>query len=141
MATEHREKVQIIQDGDFEQRRRVMEHSASGRTVFISRLNQFIWFLTAIVLALLGFRFMLILANANPTNGFANVIYNVTAWLVYPFQTLFANPTMGNGSVIEMTTLLAMVVYAMGATLLTALIRILFAEKAGVRRVTTIEKN
>ena len=141
MATEHREKVQIIQDGDFEQKRRVMDHSASGRTVFISRLNQFIWFLTAIVLALLGFRFMLIIANANPANGFANVIYNITGWLVYPFQTLFANPTMGNGSVIEMTTLLAMVVYAMGATLLTALIRILFAEKPGVRRVTTIEKS
>lgn len=141
MATEHREKVQIIQDGDFEQRRRVVEHVPSGRTVFVSRLNQMIWLLTSAVVAVLGIRFLLILANANPTNGFANLIYNFTAVFVYPFRTLLANPTTGNGTVIEITTLLAIVVYLMAAALLTALVRILLAERSGVRKVSTVERD
>lgn len=141
MATEHRERVQIVQDGDYEQRRRVVEHSPSGRNVFISRLNQFIWLLAAAIIALIGIRFSLILANANPSNPFANLVYNLTAWLLYPFQGLLANPTTNTGAVIEVTSLLAMVVYLMATGLLTALIRILFAEKAGVRKVSTIERN
>jgi len=140
MATEHREKVQIVSDGDFEQRRRVVEHSPSGRNVFISRLNQFIWLVAAVIAALIGFRFILMLANANPANPFANVIYNLTGWLVYPFQGLLQNPTTGNGTVIEITSLLAMVVYMMAAGLITALIRILFADRSGVRKVSTIER-
>ena len=141
MATEHREKVQIIQDGDFEQRRRVVEHVPSGRTVFLSRFNQFIALVTAVIMALLGFRFLLILANANPSNPFANIVYNITAFFVYPFQTLFANPTMGDGTVIEMTTLLAMIVYLVAAALLSTLIRILFAERSGLRKVSTLERS
>lgn len=140
MATEHREKVQIINDGDFEQRRRVVEHSASGRNVFISRLNQVIWIIAAAIVAMIGFRFALMLANANPSQGFANFVYVVTAPLVYPFQGIFANPTTSTGSVIEVTSLLAMVVYLMATGLLTALIRVLFAEKPGVRKVSTVEK-
>jgi hypothetical protein len=142
MSTEHREKVQIIQDGDFEQRRRVVEHSPSGRNVFISRLNQFIWLIAGVITALLGFRFVLIMANANPSNPFANLVYNLTSWLVYPFQGLLANPTTSSGgSVFEITTLLAMVVYLMAAGLLTALIRIVFAERNGIRKVSTVERD
>lgn len=140
MSTEHREKVQIISDGDFEQRRRVVEHSPSGRNVFLSRLNQFIWLVAAVIVALIGFRFALMLANANPSQGFANFVYVLTGPLVYPFQGILANPTTNTGSVIEVTSLLAMVVYLMATGLLTALIRILFAEKAGIRKVSTVEK-
>jgi uncharacterized protein YggT (Ycf19 family) len=140
MSTEHREKVQIISDGDFEQRRRVVEHSQSGRNVFISRLNQVIWILASAMVALIGFRFALMLANADPTQGFANFVYVLTAPLVYPFQGIFVNPVTSSGSVIEVTSLLAIVVYLMATGLLTALIRVLFAEKAGLRKVSTVEK-
>ena len=105
MSTEHREKVQIISDGDFEQSRRVVEHSPSGRNVFISRLNQIIWLLASAIVALIGFRFALMLANANPTQGFANFVYVLTAPFVYPFQNILVNPTTNTGSVIEVTKL------------------------------------
>jgi uncharacterized protein YggT (Ycf19 family) len=140
MSTEHREKVQIISDGDFESSRRVVEHSPSGRNVFISRLNQVIWILASAIVALIGFRFALMLANANPTQGFANFVYVLTAPFVYPFQNILVNPTTNTGSVIEVTSLLAMVVYLMATGLLTALIRVLFAEKAGIRKVSTVER-
>ena len=141
MSTEHREKVQIISDGDFEQSRRVVEHSPSGRNVFISRLNQVLWILASTIVALIGFRFALMLANADPTQGFANFVYVLTAPLVYPFQGILANPVTNTGSVIEVTSLLAMVVYLMATGLLTALIRVLFAEKAGLRKVSTVERS
>jgi uncharacterized protein YggT (Ycf19 family) len=141
MASEHKEQIQIVRDGDYEQRRRVVEHSPSGRNVFVSRLNQFIWLLTTAITALIGFRFLLKLAAANPSNAFANFVYNLSSWLVYPFQTLLGNPTMDSGSVLEITSLLAIFVYLVLAALLTTLIGILLVDKSGIRKVTTVERS
>lgn len=72
-----------------------------------------VWFIAGILLVLLGLRFLFALLGANPSNGFANFIYNVTHPFVSPFFGLFNyNYTVGH-SRFEAYTLVAMVIYAL----------------------------
>jgi YGGT family len=82
-------------------------------TYYDSTLDQFVrimWYLLGLLEGLLAIRFILALAAANPNNGFASLIYAITGVFVAPFRTLFATPAVG-GSVFEMYTLVAMLVY------------------------------
>lgn len=77
----------------------------------------------AFVETLLAIRLAFLLAEANPSNGFVNFIYDVTRPLVEPFQGIVANS--GN---LEYASVIAMAVYAAAALLLIAA---LFALTAG----------
>ena len=100
MATEHKEQVRIIQDRDYEQRQQVVEHAPSTRHVVVARVSQFIWWMVGIVVALIAFRFVLMLLAANPANAFASVIYSITDVLVGPFIGLLNTPAFEGGSVV-----------------------------------------
>lgn len=82
----------------------------SPTTKTIYRGTQVIWYLLGLIEALLAFRFVLKLFEANPGAWFTNFIYAVTGPLVAPFLAVF-NITQVQGSIFEWTTLLAMLVY------------------------------
>jgi uncharacterized protein YggT (Ycf19 family) len=72
-----------------------------------------VWFITGVILAILALRFVFVLLGANPANGLANFIYNVSEPLVRPFFNLF-NYNFVNGTArFEGFTLVAMVIYAL----------------------------
>lgn len=71
---------------------------------------QVVWYALFVVEGLLGMRFALKLFQANPDAFFTGLIYNLTSVFVYPFVTVFQNASM-QGSVLEWTTLLAMLIY------------------------------
>jgi hypothetical protein len=76
-------------------------------------MTQFVrvmWYLLGLLEGLLAIRFVLALLGANPNNGFASLVYGVTGPFVAPFRTLFPTPGAG-GSVFELYTLIAMLVY------------------------------
>lgn len=81
------------------------------------RLVQAIYLVFALVEALIAIRFVLRLLGANPSAGFAQFIYGITNFLVAPFFGLFGNPSY-DGSVLELTSLTALVVYALLAWLI-----------------------
>jgi uncharacterized protein YggT (Ycf19 family) len=137
MATEHKEEVRVIQDEGFERRQRVVEHTPSTRRTIVSRVSQFVWLIVAIIVVLLAFRFALMLLAANPANTFASIIYNVTNVLVAPFATLLNTP----GSVVDVASIVAMVVYILAAWVLLQLFRILFDDTSGFRRVKTVQRD
>lgn len=87
--------------------------------------TQIVWFILNVLEFLLLFRFILKLLGANPAAGFSSLIYGVTYPFAQPFLTVF-NQTRVAGSVIEWTTLLAMLVYYFIAL---ALIRLVFIGK------------
>jgi uncharacterized protein YggT (Ycf19 family) len=93
---------------------------ASGR-VFAKRI---IWFIADVILILLAFRFVLALLGANPSNAFANFIYNVSHPFVAPFFSLFSYKQQFGVSRFETYTLVAMLVYLVIAWGLTRLIDI-----------------
>jgi hypothetical protein len=80
------------------------------RVKTLLRGKQLVWFLLGVIAVLLGFRFFLKLAAANPSAGFVKFIYVASAPFVMPFQAVFG-ATKILESVFEWTTLLAMAVY------------------------------
>src|SRR5688572_8787904 len=50
-------------------------------------------YLVGALVVLLGLRFVLRLAGANPDNAFAQVIYGLSDPFIAPFSTLFISPT------------------------------------------------
>lgn len=91
------------------------------------RLIQGIWLLFGIVVGILAIRFILRLLGANEAAGFASFIYGASAPFVAPFSNLFANPGSG-GSVLELTTLVAIIVYMLVAWLVARVLWLLAGE-------------
>ena len=75
-----------------------------------------VWYIAGLLMILLGFRFVLALLGANPSNGFANFIYTTSHPFVAPFFSLFSYDGTRYGiSRFEVYTLVAMAVYAVVA--------------------------
>lgn len=88
-------------------------------------ITRIIWFVAGVILLLLAFRFILSLFGANTTNGFANFIYSTSHPFVAPFFNLFSYNNIQYGvSRFEVYTLVAMLVYAAVAWILSALVNI-----------------
>ena len=80
------------------------------QTVALFRTTRIVWYIFYVLEALLAFRFILKLLGANAGAGFTELIYTLSAVPLAPFRFVFSNNAVG-GSVIEWSTLLAMVVY------------------------------
>ena len=91
-----------------------MDSSNSPSTKPIYRSTQVVWYLLGLFEVLLAFRFVLKLTGANPDAGFTHLIYSTTYPLAAPFLSVFRISHV-SGSVLEWTTLLAMLVYWMVA--------------------------
>jgi len=86
-----------------------------------------IYFIFGILEVLLAFRFVLKLLGANSITGFVDFVYGLSAIFVAPFAGIF-NTSLANGigdtSVFEPATLVALIVYALLAWGIVALIRV-----------------
>jgi hypothetical protein len=87
---------------------------SSPRTRPLYRGTQVVWYIIGLLEILLAFRFVLKLLGANPAAGFSAFIYGVTYIFAAPFLTVFRY-TKVEGSILEWTTLLAMLVYLLVA--------------------------
>ncbi|MEX2006605.1 MAG: hypothetical protein WD877_00280 [Candidatus Saccharimonadales bacterium] len=75
-----------------------------------------VWYLLGVIEILIGFRFVLKLLGANPTNGFVDFIYTITGILTAPFDSIFNVTSTKTGdvrSVFEPSILVAAAVYAL----------------------------
>jgi hypothetical protein len=91
---------------------RVSVDYAAERQASLNRVSQAIGFVFGVIEALIGIRVILRMIGANPDNAFAQFIYNVTAPLVAPFVGLTGTPAFGT-SALEISSLIAMLVYAL----------------------------
>jgi uncharacterized protein YggT (Ycf19 family) len=87
------------------------------------RLARLVRFIFTVLETLIAIRFVLRLLGANPRSGFASLIYDVTGPLVRPFFGLFGREPTFARSVLEFSSLAAIVVYALLAY---ALVRLLY---------------
>ena len=76
----------------------------------IFRFNKVIWYILGLVETLLIFRIVLKLLGANPSAGFASLIYAITEPLAAPFSGILGTSTTGNSS-FEWSTIIAVIVY------------------------------
>ena len=96
----------------------------SDRVDGVSTAARIVWFITGILLTLLAFRFVLVLLGANPQNAFANFIYSASNPFAAPFYGLFGYSLHYGVSRLEISTLVAMAVYALIAYAIVKLLTI-----------------
>ena len=100
-------------------------------------LTQVVYWIFGLVEGLIAIRLVLKALGANPAAGFAQFIYGITTPLVGPFLGLFNNPSYQN-SVLELSSIIALIVYALVAWLLGKLVWILAGEtRSAVRTRST----
>ncbi len=111
-----------------------------SRRVTARRITQLIYWVFGLIEGLIAIRFVLKALGANPSAGFAEFIYGITGIFVAPFAGLFGTP-QAQGSVLELNSIVALVVYALIAWLLARLTWILVGEtrSAVTTRSTTFD--
>ena len=135
---DQRENVVVHQtDGHVHEERVVQNVNLEYREA-IYKVTQFVWLLFGALEALIGVRVILMLIGANPANPFAALVYQLSELFLWPFRNLIANPAFGN-SVLEITSLIAMIVYPLIGWAIVRLIWVLFY-RAPTSQVTTYHR-
>jgi YggT family protein len=78
----------------------------------VARIVNIVYYLFGALELLLVIRVVLHLVGANADNGFASLIYGVTAPFTALFASLLQNPVLSPTATFEITTLIAMIAYA-----------------------------
>lgn len=111
-------------DSDLQQHQKLELHeekrgvAAANQNSSIARFVNIVYFAFGALEVLLAVRLLLHLIGANTNNGFANLIEGLSAPFVSVFASLIQNPQLGANAVLEVTTLIAMVAYAILAWLI-----------------------
>jgi YGGT family len=111
------------------------------RRIFTFKATQVVWLLLSIFEALLALRFVLKLIGANPASPFAVALYGFTGLFLFPFTSLIGAPALG-GMVLEVSTLIAMLVYGLIAWAVERIIFVIFYRPRGpVTETTTTDQH
>lgn len=120
------------------------EEPERERRIFTFKATQLVWLLFGILEALIALRIGLKLIGANPASPIATFIYGFTSFFLSPFEGLTGTPEAG-GMVLEISSVIAMVVYALIAWALERAIWVIFyrprGSAVGVTRTTTTDQH
>lgn len=110
---------------------RTTEHEEGREQRFATfKATQLIWLLLGLVEAAIALRVVFKLLGVNAANTFATLLYNVTNVFVAPFASLTGAPAAG-GSVLEISSIIAMIVYLLIAWALERIVYVLFYRPRG----------
>lgn len=129
-----RKEVRIVRDADGERQERIVENTGAEHRAILHKISGFIWLVAGVLEALIGLRFLLKLIAANPGAPFVRLVYNVTDLFLWPFAGLTATPA-ADGMVLEISSLIAMIVYALLFWIVVRLLWLIFSPTRS-RRVT-----
>ena len=121
-----------------ENREEVVEDENLRRANTRYWITRVTYFLLGVLEILLLLRFFFRLLGANQDNGFILFLYNLSHVFVGAFNGIFNDQTLGRNGVFEVSTLIAMIIYALLAWGIVSLGRVLFAPSlSGHQSVTT----
>lgn len=109
---DRREETVITRLPGYTATEQVVRDVAAERRMILFMIKRIMWSALAFLEILLTFRFVLRMIAANPNSGFSVLMYGITGVFVAPFNGLVATPS-SNGAILEVTTLIAMAVYAL----------------------------
>lgn len=133
-SVDRRVETVITQEPGYAATEHVPRDLAAERRLRYLQINRILYTLLGILEIFLGLRFVLKLIAANPSSGFAMFIYGITGLFMAPFNALVPTPRV-EGSVLEITTLIAMAVYALFFWVLARIVLIV-ADRPTARTVT-----
>jgi len=112
VSVDRREEIVVTEQPGYAASEQVSRDVAAERRLRLALVTQIIWGILGVLEILLGLRFALKVIAANADSGFAAFIYGITKPFLAPFTALVGTPKAGN-TVFEVTTLIAMAVYAL----------------------------
>jgi hypothetical protein len=98
--------------------------------IFTFKATQLIWLLLGILEALIALRIGLKLIGANPESLIVSMIYGFTYIFLFPFEGLINSPSSGN-FVLELSSMFAMVIYALIAWAVERIVWLVFYRPRG----------
>ena len=120
------------------------KESERERRIFTFKATQLVWLFLGILEVMLALRIGLKLIGANPSSPIAVFIYSFTSFFLLPFTGLTGTPTAG-GMVLEISSVIAMVVYALIGWALERIIWLIFYRPRGpevaVTQTTTTDQH
>jgi len=118
----------------FENREEVFEDKNLRRANIRYWITTITYFLLGVLEVILLLRFLFRLLGANRDNGFIMFLYNLSHVFVVAFNGIFNDQTLGNNSVFETSTLIAMIVYALVAWGIVSLGRVIYGPQLSSRQ-------
>jgi uncharacterized protein YggT (Ycf19 family) len=132
-------RVVVHQSGDHVHEEHVVHNANLEYREALSKVSQFIWLIFVGIEALIGIRVILMLIGANPANTFTAFVYQLSELFLWPFRNIVANPAFQN-NVLEITSIIAMIVYPLIGWAIVRLIWVLF-DRAPTSEVTTYHRD
>jgi len=83
---------------------------AVGSSVLIARI---IYFVFGVIIVLIVLRFVLLLLGANQGNGFVDFVYGISGIFVAPFYGIFNNTPVFGASIVDASSIVAIIIYAL----------------------------
>ena len=112
--------------------------------IFTFKITQLIWLFLGILEASIALRIGLKLIGANPDSPIVSLIYGLTSLFLFPFEGMTATPSAG-GMVLELSSLFAMLIYALLAWIMERVVWLLFYRPRGpvvdTTQTTTSERH
>jgi hypothetical protein len=106
------------------------------------KFSQLIWLAFGVLEVLIALRIGLLLIGANSGSPIVVLIYGITSLFLFPFTGLVASPAIG-GSVLEISSMFAMLIYALIAWVVERTVWLIFYRPRGpvasVTETTTSE--
>jgi len=112
VSVDRRVESVVTQQPGYAVSEEVTRDVAAERRLQLALVTQIAWAILVLLEILLGLRFLLKLIAANAASGFAVFVYGVTQPFIAPFELLVGTPTSG-GIILEVTTLIAIAIYAL----------------------------
>ncbi len=110
---------------------RTTQHEAGQEQRFATfKATQLIWLFLGLLEGLLALRVVFRLVGVNAANTFAKLVYSLTDLFVTPFASLTGAPAAGN-MVLEISTIIAMIVYLLIGLALERIVYVLFYRPRG----------
>jgi hypothetical protein len=122
----------------------VQQEPEREQRIFSFKVTQLIWLFLGILEALIALRIGLKLIGANPESPIVALIYGLTYLFLFPFEGMIATPTAGR-MVLELSSLFAMLIYALIAWAVERIVWLLFYRPrgpvVGTTQTTTSERH
>jgi len=126
---------------DYKDVRTTQSEEGRGQRYATFKATQLIWLLLTLLEAVLALRVVFKLIGVNGANPFATLLYGFTGFFVAPFASLTGAPS-AEGMVLEISTIIAMIVYLLIAWALERIVYVLFYRPRGpvsVRQTTVLD--
>ncbi len=114
----------------------VQQEPEREQRIFTFKITQLIWLLLGILEAMIALRIGLKLIGANPDSPIVSLIYGFTYLFLFPFEGMTATPAAG-GMVLELSSIFAMLIYALIAWAVERILWVLFYRPRGPVVATT----